>query len=123
MGELKLHGATLSPLHVRVVWALKLKGIEYEYIEEDLSNKSPQLLQYNPVYKKIPILVHSGKPVCESMIIVEYIDDIWPNKPLLRADPFEKALVRFWVQFVEDKVQDFDHIPFFFFFFSFFHSF
>ncbi|ESQ27695.1 hypothetical protein EUTSA_v10019483mg, partial [Eutrema salsugineum] len=43
-------------------------GIPYNYIEEDLKNKSESLIQLNPVHKKIPLLVHDGKPVAESQV-------------------------------------------------------
>ena len=102
--EVKLFGTWASVFSRRIEVALKLKGVQFEYIEENLSNKSPALLKYNPVHKKIPVLVHSGKPVAESLVILEYIDETWKHNPILPTDPYEKAMARFWAKYMDDKV-------------------
>ena len=102
----KVFGMWASPIAIRVEWALRLKGVEYEYIDEDLTDKSDALLRYNPVTKKVPVLVHDGKPIAESTIIVEYIDETWKDGyPIMPADPYERAQAWFWARFAEEKVR------------------
>nr|AHA46519.1 tau class glutathione S-transferase [Larix kaempferi] len=104
--QVKLLGANWSPFVVRVRIALALKGIDYEFIQEDMENKSQLLQQSNPVHKKIPVLIHNGKPVCESMNIVQYIEDAWGTKApnFMPRDPYDRAIARFWAAFVDDKL-------------------
>jgi glutathione S-transferase len=99
-----LFGFWLSPYSVRIQDALNLKGVEYEYYEEDLANKSHLLLQYNPVTGKVPVLVHNEKPLFESLVILEYIDETWNSSyPILPKDPLQKANARFWAKFIDEK--------------------
>ncbi|CAD5184004.1 unnamed protein product [Musa acuminata subsp. malaccensis] len=102
--DLKLLGSWASSYTHRVQLALKLKGLAFEYAEEDLADKSPSLLLYNPVYEKVPVLLHRGRPVLESVIILHYLDETWPEVPLMPADPYDRALARFWCHFVDDKL-------------------
>ena len=92
---------------IRVYVALRLKGVEYEFLQEVVGNKSELLLRSNPVYKKIPVLLHHGKPIAESVIILQYIDEVWGSDgapAILPADPYARAVQRFWAQYVDDKV-------------------
>ncbi|KAK1260919.1 Glutathione S-transferase U10 [Acorus gramineus] len=52
MEDVKLHGMWASTFSHRIEIELKIKGVTYEYVEKDLQNKSQNLLQYNPIYKK-----------------------------------------------------------------------
>lgn len=100
-----LHGTWASPYVKRVELALKLKGIPFDYVKEDLVNKSELLLKYNPVHKKVPVLVHNGNPISESIVIIEYIDETWKNGPkLLPEDSYKRAQVRFWSKFIQEQV-------------------
>ncbi|VYS53893.1 unnamed protein product [Arabidopsis thaliana] len=81
--SVKLLGFWASPFSRRVEMALKLKGVPYEYLEEDLPNKTPLLLELNPLHKKVPT---------------------WKNNPILSQDPYEKAMARFWAKFIDDQI-------------------
>jgi len=97
-----------SPFVIRVLIALKLKGVKYELVEEVVGKKSELLLRSNPVHKKIPVLLHHGKPISESLIIVQYIDEVWSSDDVpafLPADAYTRAVQRFWAQYVDDKVK------------------
>ncbi|XP_073284076.1 probable glutathione S-transferase [Primulina huaijiensis] len=106
--EVILLDVEYSMFGMRARIALAEKGIEYEYREENLADKSPLLLEMNPVHKKIPVLIHKGKPVCESLVIVQYIDEAWKDKSptFLPSDPYARAKARFWADFVDKKVYE-----------------
>jgi len=105
-GDLKLLGVWDSPYVNRVQIVLNLKGLSYEYVEEDLLHKSALLLESNPVHGKVPVLIHGGRPIAESQVIVQYLDEVFAGgPPVLPADPYERATARFWAAFVDDKVR------------------
>ncbi|XP_059661326.1 probable glutathione S-transferase [Cornus florida] len=110
MGDEKvvLLSSWASPFGLRVRIALEEKGIVFEYKEEDMfGTKSPLLLNSNPVHKKIPVLIHNGKPICESLNIVQYIDEVWKGKsPLFPSDSYQKAKARFWADLIDKKIYD-----------------
>ncbi|KAL8106250.1 hypothetical protein AgCh_029875 [Apium graveolens] len=86
--------------------ALNLKSVEFEYVEESLSSKSKLLLDSNPVYGKVPVMIHDDKIICESLVIVQYIDQVWTENgySILPSDPFDLAVARFWAAYVDDKL-------------------
>ncbi|ESQ51453.1 hypothetical protein EUTSA_v10017212mg [Eutrema salsugineum] len=102
--EVKLLGIWASPFSRRIEMALKLKGVPYDYLEEDLENKSSLLLALNPIHKKIPVLVHNGKTIIESHVILEYIDETWKHNPILPQDPFHRSTARIFAKLVDEQI-------------------
>ncbi|KAL8508974.1 hypothetical protein ACS0TY_016239 [Phlomoides rotata] len=105
MGEVQVFGVWYSPYVRRVEMGLKKKRVEYEYeyVEEDLKNKSDLLLKYNPIYKKVPVMLHNENILVEFLSILEYIDEVWEGPPILPEDPYERARARFLAKFIDYK--------------------
>jgi glutathione S-transferase len=103
--DVKVLGSWPSPFVMRPRIALNIKSVDYEFLEETFGSKSELLLKSNPVHKKIPVLIHEDKPICESLVIVEYIDEVWSSgQSILPSDPYDRATARFWAAYIDEKL-------------------
>ncbi|KAF2290516.1 hypothetical protein GH714_014210 [Hevea brasiliensis] len=92
---------------MRVKIALGEKGVTFESREEDLfGGKSELLLKSNPIYQKVPVFLHNGKPLCESSVIVSYIDETWASPALLPPCTYGRAQARFLADYIDQKLFD-----------------
>lgn len=96
---LKLCGFAGSNYYNKVKLALLEKGVEFQ---EDLvwTDRSPELLARSPL-GKVPFFETDKGTICESQVMMEYLEQAYPQKPLLPADPFAAAKVRELVIFME----------------------
>jgi glutathione S-transferase len=88
----KLYDAARCPFCARVRLVLAEKGLEWETVEIDLSDRPAWLYELNPV-GKVPVLDH-GFILPESPVIMEFLDDRYPEPPLLPDCPKERAKAR-----------------------------
>lgn len=98
---IKLYDFKSSPNCQRVKVVLAEKNLPYDTVPVDLRNKeqkSPQYLKLNP-YGKVPALTDDGTVLYESLIINEYLEEKYPNPPLLPKDPAQKAKARILIDY------------------------
>jgi maleylacetoacetate isomerase len=91
----------------RVRFALEYKGIAYESRAVDLragEQRAAGHLERSPL-GVVPTLVVDGRPLTESVAILEYLEETFPEPRLLPQDPWARARVRQLVQFVNSAVQ------------------
>ncbi|MAW86299.1 MAG: maleylacetoacetate isomerase [Phyllobacteriaceae bacterium] len=103
MADITLHNYFRSSTSYRVRIALALKGIDYDYVAHHLrhgGNRAPEFLAVNP-QGLVPALVWSdGTVLGQSLAIIEFIDEMVPEPPLLPADPHGRARVRMLSQMI-----------------------
>lgn len=95
---LELYSYFRSSASFRVRIALNLKGLPYTYKGVHLLKDGG--MQLKPAYRAlnadgvVPTLAVDGKPLIQSMAIIEYLDETHPEPALLPKDPFDRAVVR-----------------------------
>jgi glutathione S-transferase len=98
---LTLYNADRCPFAARVRIVLGEKDVEYETVEIDLSDRPAWLYEKNPL-GKVPVLEEDGRPLPESVVVMEFLEERYPEPALLPADPADRADVRLLVHRFDD---------------------
>ncbi|WP_375173662.1 glutathione S-transferase family protein [Pseudooceanicola sp.] len=104
--SLVLYHSPKSSASRRVRLFLEEKGLSYEAHVINLATQeqhSEAYLKINPM-GVVPTLVHDGRPLHESSTICEYLDAIQPDPPLLPDAPYDQAMMRNWVRYVDGLI-------------------
>jgi glutathione S-transferase len=102
---LTLYDADRCPYCARVRIVLAEKGIPYETVVVDLADRPAWLYGKNP-RGKVPVLEEDTFCLPESAVIMEYLEERYPEPPLLPADPAERALARLAVGLFDERFGD-----------------
>ena len=98
---IKLYDFKSSPNCQRVKVVLVEKNLVYDTVPIDLrkqEQKTPEYLKLNP-YGKVPVLTDDSTVLYESLVINEYLDEKYPNPPLMPKDPAGKAKARILIDY------------------------
>ena len=97
------HGATsVCAAKARLVLAEKNLAWDGELLDLQRGD------QHRPEYRKlnpnavVPTLVHDGKVLIESTLIIEYLDEAFADPPLMPTDPYQRAVARLWMKKIDD---------------------
>lgn len=100
---MRLVDAPRCPYCARVRIALAEKELDYERIEVDLSDRPQWVKELNPPDGRVPVL-DDGFVLPESDVIMEYLEERYPARPLLPEDPLERARARLAVARFDDAL-------------------
>lgn len=101
---LELLNNPISTCSQKVRLTLHEKAIPFTDTRIDFRAKehlTPEYLRINPD-GVVPSLLHDGNPVLDSSVIMEYLDEVFPDVPLTPADPLHRARMRKWLRFIEE---------------------
>nr|XP_037289327.1 maleylacetoacetate isomerase-like isoform X1 [Rhipicephalus microplus] len=93
----------------RVRIALAWKNVDYEYkavnlIKDGGEQHSAEYMKVNPM-EQVPALVHNGETFTQSLAIIEYLEEKFPEPRLLPRDPAQRAKVRAIAEIIASGIQ------------------
>lgn len=103
MPATRLIGSYLSPYVRKVLVCLAVKGVPYEIDPIVPFYGSEEFARLSPV-RRIPVLVDDAVTVSDSTVICEYLEDRYPDPPLLPKTPVERARARWLEEFADGRM-------------------
>jgi glutathione S-transferase len=104
-GTMLIVGSPVSPYVRKVLVALALKGVDHEidpitpfYGNDDFSRLSP--------LRRIPVLIEGDMVLNDSTVICEYLDEAYPEPPLMPRSPADRARARWMEEFADSRLGD-----------------
>lgn len=96
------HNSSVCAAKVRLVFAEKALEWDGEMLDLNAGDQfNPDYLKLNPK-AVVPTLIHQGRTIIESNIIIEYLDDAFPDPPLRPQQPYDRARMRHWLKRLDD---------------------
>ncbi len=92
---LTLYDAPRCPFCARVRIVLAEKQVPHEVVVIDLDDRPAWIVEKNPPAGRVPVVEEDGWVLPESAVIDEFLEERFPEPPLLPADPAERAAARF----------------------------
>src|SRR5580765_6518839 len=89
-----LFDAERCPYCARVRIVLAEKRVPFETVPVDLDDRPAWIIEKNPPHGRVPVWEEDGFVLPESDVIMEYLEERWPEPALLAADPADRALAR-----------------------------
>src|SRR5215210_5878873 len=108
-----LYHASHSTCSQKVRMVLHEKGLTFDDVKLDLAKKDqlkPEYLALNP-NGVVPTLTDDGIPIIESSVICEYLDEKYPQNPLVPSDILERARMRAWMHYIEEVAVSAIRVP------------
>lgn len=112
---MKLYSYFRSSAAYRARIALNLKGLAYEtapvhLIKDGGHNKRPEFRAVNPQMRVPALVAPTGEVLIQSLAIIEYLDEIHPEPPLLPKDPLGRAQARALAQIIACDIHPLNNV-------------
>ena len=102
---MKIIGSFVSPYVRKVLVCMELKGLDYEVDPITPFFGNDEFRRLSPLCR-IPVLIDNGLVLTDSTVIAEYLDEAYPEPPLLPRDPKERAWARWVEEYADTRLGD-----------------
>jgi glutathione S-transferase len=102
---MKIIGSYVSPYVRKVLACLQLKGLDYEIDPITPFLGGDDFERLSPL-RRIPVLIDGDLTLCDSSVICAYLEEAWPERPLLPSDTGDRARARWYEEYADTRLGD-----------------